>query len=412
MTHTQPLHDIQTNAGAEFIGYGPDESGAVEVAQAFGHYEAEYAAIRQRVGLMHLPHRAVLRFTGNDRQDFLHRMLTQDINPLKGGSTVRSFQLNQKGRVIADIIVHHGDEDTWLEMDRFDLPAVREMYESHLFVDDVTLEDWTDQRTALALHGPSSIDLLRTVCEEDPQPMADMPGTHHVLTLAGTRVTVYRWDTCGVMGFGLWVPTEQEAEVYQSLLSASGYELDQPDAQTDPIAAAEFAQRRRASLRGRPIGWSAFNTARIEAGSPIFHIDFGHDSLPGESGMLDEAVSFTKGCYLGQEIVARMKSLGHPKRVLVGLRVQGDQLPVAGAQVTEPVKDNTDTDTNSPTATHKIIGGVTSSAISPLLGNTPVVFAVMKWGHHTPGTSVLVPAEGGLVKADVQGLAFLTPPAG
>ncbi len=413
MTRTQTLHDIQTNAGAEFIGYGPDESGAVEISQGFGHYEAEYAAIRQRVGLMHLPQRAVLRFTGGDCKDFLHRMLTQDINSLKGGSTVRAFQLNQKGRVIADIIVHHGDVDTWLEMDRFDLPAVREMYESHLFVDDVKIEDWTDQRTALALHGPSSIDLLRAVCEEDPQTMADMPGTHHVLTLAGVKVTVYRWDTCGVMGFGLWVPSAKATEIYQSLLSASGYELEQPDAQTDPKAAAEFAQRRRASLRGRPIGWSAFNTARIEAGSPIFHVDFGHDSLPGETGILDVAVSFTKGCYLGQEIVARMQSLGHPKRVLVGLRVQGDQLPVAGTQVTEPAEDDNHkgNDTKSPAATHKIIGGVTSSAISPLLGHTPVVFAVMKWGHHSPGTNVLIPAEGGLVKASVQGLRFLDPAA-
>ena len=254
MSNNIRIYDLQLSAGAEFIGYGPDESGAVEVAQNFGRYEAEYAAIRQRVGLMHLPQRAVLRFTGGDRQDFLHRMLTQDINGLKGGSTVRAFQLNQKGRVIADILVHHGDEDTWLEMDRFDLPAVREMYESHLFVDDVAIEDWTDQRTALALHGPSSVDLLRAVCEEDPQPMADMPGTHHVLTLAGVKVTVYRWDTCGVMGLGLWVPTADAANVYQALLSASGYELDQPDSETDPKAAAEFARRRRASLRGRPIG--------------------------------------------------------------------------------------------------------------------------------------------------------------
>jgi len=415
MHDTRTLHDIQASAGAEFIAYGPAGGGAVEVAQGFGQYEAEYAAIRKRVGLMHLPHRAVLRFTGGDRKDLLHRMLTQDIKGLTGGSTVRAFQLNSKGRVVADIIVHHGDEDTWLEMDRFDLPAVRQVYESHLFTDDVTIEDLTDQRTALSLHGPSSVDLLRAVSEEDPQPMADMPGTHHVLTLAGVRVTVYRWDVCGVAGFGLWAPAEDAARVYQALLGASGYELDQPDAQTDPKAATQFAQRRRAGLRGRPIGWSAFNTARIEAGSPIFHVDFGHDSLPAETGLLDEAVSFTKGCYLGQEIVARMQSLGHPKRVLAGLRVQGGQLPVAGAQVTEPVDDGTadagDGDTSPPAATHKVIGGVTSSAISPLLGHTPVVFAVMKWGHHTPGTPVLVSAEGGLVQARVQGLGLLEPKA-
>jgi len=405
MSQTPTLHDIQSRAGAEFIGYGPDEAEAVEVAQGFGQYEAEYAAIRQRVGLMHLPHRAVLRLTGDDRQDFLHRMLTQDITGLKGGATVRAFQLNQKGRIMADILVHHGDIDTWLEMDRFDLPAVKAQYDSHLFADDVVIEDWADQWTSFALHGPSSVDLLRELSEEDPQRPADLPGTHHVLTLAGVKVTVYRRDTSGVVGLGLWVPKAQAAEVYQALLSASGYERDQPDPQTDPKAAAEFAQRRRASLRGRPIGWEAYNTARIEAGSPIFHIDFGHDSLPGETGVLDGAVSFTKGCYLGQEIVARMKSLGHPKRILVGLRVEGDGLPIAGSQVAEATADGAETPSESG-ATNQVIGGVTSSAFSPLLSHA-VVFAVMKWGKHTPGTEVRVLAEGGLVKASVQGLGFL-----
>lgn len=412
MPGPQALLDIQLKSHAEFIDYGPADGSSVQVAQGFGHYEAEYAAIRQRVGLIHLPHRAVLRLTGDDRKDFLHRMLTQEINALKGGATTRAFQLNQKGRIVADIIVHHGDEDTWLEMDRFDLPAVRDMYDSHLFADDVTLEDWTDQRTAFALHGPSSEALLKLISEEDPKPMAEMPGTHHVLTLAGVKVTAYRQDTCGVMGVGLWVPTESAADVYQALLSAAGFELDQPDAQTDPQAAAEFAQRRRASLRGRPIGWAAFNTARIEAGSPIFHVDFGQDSIPAETGLLDEAVSFTKGCYLGQEIVARMQSLGHPKRLLVGLQIQGDQLPAAGTQVTEPAEEDqnpTGNNTDTPAATHKVIGGVTSSAVSPILGHQPVVFAVMKWGKHTPGTDVLIPAEGGLVRAKVQGLRFLDP---
>jgi folate-binding protein YgfZ len=405
MTRTRTLQDLETRAGAQFIGYGPTE-GTVEVAEGFGHYEAEYAAIRQRVGLMHLPQRAVLSFTGADRQDFLHRMLTQDINGLTGGSTVRAFQLNQKGRVVADILVHHGDESTWLEMDRFDLPDVLKQYESHLFSDDVLIEDWTEKRMALALHGPSSLDLLRAVSEQDPQRMSDMPGTHHVLTLAGVKVTVYRRDMCGVPGFGLWVPPAKAAHVYGALLEASGYETDEPDHKTDPHAASEFAKRRRESLRGRPIGWSAFNTARIEAGSPIFHIDFGHDSLPAETGVLDEAVSFTKGCYLGQEIVARMKSLGHPKRVLVGLRIEGDDLPLAGAQVTEPA-DDTKQDTDAPITAHNIIGGVTSSAISPLLGQRPVVFAVMKWGRHTPGTHVLVPTETGPAEARIQPLRFL-----
>ena len=401
-------HETETHAGAAFMAYGPGE-GAAQVAEGFGQYEAEYAAIRQRAGVMHLPQRAVLSFTGDDRQDFLHRMLTQDINALKGGATVRAFQLNVKGRIIADLIVHHGDASTWLEMDRFDLPEVQKLYDHYLFADDVVMEDWTDRRTALALHGPASVKLLQAISAEDATPVADMPGTHHVLTLSGVKVTVYRWDVCGVPGFGLWAPSDQAAEVYQALLKASGYETDAPDPKTDPEAAAECAKRRRESLRGRPVGWSAFNTARIEAGSPFFHIDYGQDSLPAESGVLEKAVSFSKGCYLGQEIVARMQSLGHPKRLLVGLRIEADELPIAGAQVVEPVKVNSDEQPEPGATTHHIIGGITSSAVSPLLGQRPIAFAVMKWGHHTAGTQALVPCDQGLAPATVQALRFMEP---
>ncbi|MCC7406605.1 MAG: aminomethyltransferase family protein, partial [Phycisphaeraceae bacterium] len=141
------------------------------------------------------------------------------------------------------------------------------------------------------------------------------------------------------------------------------------------------------TILGRGIGWMAYNTARIEAGSPLFHVDFGPDSLPHETAILSQAVSFTKGCYLGQEIVARMQSLGHPKRLLVGLRLPDDRLPIAGSQVL--------------TADGQVVGAVTSSTLSPLLGQTAIALAVVKWGRHEPGTTLRVAAEGAIVDARV-----------
>ncbi len=144
-------------------------------------------------------------------------------------------------------------------------------------------------------------------------------------------MSAYRLDDTGAMGLHLFVPTDDAEMLYEKLLSAAGFD---PEADAEPDA--DYAQRRRETLRGRPIGWLAYNTARIEAGTPIFHVDFGHDSLPGETGLLDHAVSFNKGCYIGQEIVARMKNLGHPKRLLVGLKFPDQKLPVAGTQVPRP----------------------------------------------------------------------------
>ena len=386
--HLQPLHDLQQDAGAEFIAFGEGDA-ATPLVASFEQYEAEYAAIRSRVGVLHLPQRGLLRFTGDDRQDFLHRLLTQDINPMRSGDTRRSFQLNSKGRIVADLLVHHGDADTWLELDAVDIAPLRELLESRLFTEDVTIDDLTDQRTHLALHGPAAGALLQKLTDADTAPAVNTPGTHHVLPLLGRPTTVYRLDDAGAMGLHLLAPVEHAAELYQALLEHAGF-----DPQDDPNDPA-VAQRRRDTLRGRPIGWLAYNTARIEAGSPLFHIDFGPDSIPAETALLDQTVSFTKGCYLGQEIVARMQNLGHPKRVLVPLRFGADALPVAGAPVHVPAGPDEAATAGDP------VGAVTSSTLSPMLSHTAIAFAVVKWGRHTPGTTLAVPCEGAMAEATV-----------
>lgn len=442
------LKAFQEKAGATFMAVGVTADGQpVEMVDTFGEYEAEYSTIRRHVAILHEPQRALLRFTGADRKDFLHRMLTNEVNTLTGGQSRRAFQLNEKGRIVADVIVHHGDLDTWLELDAHDLPGLKKLLESRLFSEDVVIEDITATRAALSIHGPATLPLLRAVCADDPTAAFEMVGTHHVLTVraelelakpqagagatgdeSGVKVSVARWDPCGVPGMRLFVPTEHAEAVYRVLLDAAGFE-------TNVTADSAFAERRRASLRGRPIGWLAFNTARIEAGSPVFHVDFGPDSLPGETGIVSQAVSFKKGCYLGQEIVARMQNLGHPKKVLVGLRFEDDRLPIAGAAVMEPsaagaekkeedlakpqaVAHGTGDEAGASGGTNAapgpipgvipgapraamgaVVGAVTSSAVSPMLGGVAIALAIMKWGKHRPGTRVTVAAEGAIVNA-------------
>ena len=391
MDSTSGIDSIQRDAGAAFMAYGApggdgnDPGAAVRIVESFGEYEAEYAAIRKGVGIFHLPQRGLLRLTGADRRDFLHRLLTQDVNAMAPGRSQRAFQLNQKGRILADVIVHHGDADTWLEMDRFDVPALRELYDGRLFGEDVMLEDISDDRTMLALHGPAAGPLLASLCDADEaQRVLDGAGTHHVVTLAGGKATACRRDTCGVTGVQLFVPAEHAAPVYQALAEAvGGLAPDVDGGVTRPIA-------------GRGIGWLAQNTARVEAGCAIYHIDFGPDCLPHEVGTdaVSEAVSFTKGCYLGQEIVTRMHNRGHPKRVLVGLKCGDDRMPVAGSQVYS-------SDGGA------VIGAVTSSTVSPMLGNVAIALAMVQWDAREQGVEVRVPAEGGMVEAAVQGGRFL-----
>ncbi|MFW6060827.1 MAG: aminomethyl transferase family protein, partial [Phycisphaeraceae bacterium] len=101
------LHHVQCELGAQFMNFGPPpQEGGAQIVADFGRYEAEYGAIRQRVGILHMPQRGVLRLTGADRAEFLHRMLTCDLQRLAGGTTRRGFQLNDKGRIVADLMVH------------------------------------------------------------------------------------------------------------------------------------------------------------------------------------------------------------------------------------------------------------------------------------------------------------------
>jgi len=370
-------------AGASFLPFG-DGPEAPELVERFDGWEPEYAAIRKGVGLFHAAQRGILRLTGADRADYLHRMLTQTIDGMVAGTSIRSFVLSEKGRIIADVIVHHGDADTWLELDRVDAGPLAGWLENRLFAEDVAIEDFSGERVVLELHGPEAAGLLAAVAAdpERAREAAAAPGTHHVLELAGAGASVSRRDRCGVPGLTVMAVAEGAAGLHAALAEAGGGLI--PAVEAD--AAGGGAKR---AIRGRGIGWLAFNTARIEAGTPLYHVDFGPDALPGETGLLEAAVSFTKGCYIGQEVVARMQNLGHPKRLLVGLDLPDERLPIAGTPLTDEPGGNP-------------VGLVTSSTLSPLLGGRAIALGQVKWAHRQPGATLYVAAEGEEVAASVR----------
>lgn len=373
------LLSIHEQAGAGFIAYGPaDGTGVVQVVDTFGRYEAEYAAIRKGVGLMDLPQRGVIELSGDDRLAFLHQVLTHDTVSMAPGEVRRAFLLNRQGRIMADLLVIHDTSHTYLEVDAPGCPQLVAELEKYLFSEDVQIHNTSDQYHCLALHGPAGAALIAKVAGESatvPEPM------HQAwVTIGQHRCLVYRMDDTGSPGLHLAVPRDGAPAVYDTLARELGAEASD------------------AAFRGRsgPIGWMAYNTARIEAGVPIYHIDFGPDSLPHETGVLDQAVSFTKGCYVGQEVVARMQNLGHPKKVLVGLRFNDDRLPITGASVYETAGEDGSPGTE--------MGAVTSSTLSPKRGGQAVALGMVRWDLHKPGTHVLVAAEGGVVSATVVAL--------
>jgi folate-binding protein YgfZ len=177
-----------------------------------------------------------------------------------------------------------------------------------------------------------------------------------------------------------------------------------------------FAQQGQEGKRTlRAIGWAAFNATRIEAGRPLFGIDFdgappasampakqqrqGGESadasagmLPAETGLMHRAVSLNK-CYIGQEIVARMHARGQVARQIVGLRMEDDALPIAGAQVFDEAAN--------------LAGMVTSSTISPVLSNAAICLGHVKRPLFATGTRLRIPAEGEMRHAVVVDLPFV-----
>jgi folate-binding protein YgfZ len=285
-------------------------------------------------------------------------------------------------------------ERTLLETDVRLVEPLRLAFDKYLFGEQVNMANRVGQLHRLTLHGPGAAGLLQELGGPVLFPMkgAGFPAL-------GPDAAVFRDDVAGVPGFHLVVPSATVADLWSRLLQFS--------------AATELGKRRL-----RPAGWAAFNACRIEAGRPLFGIDFegapvptayparkqreeeaadapAPGVLPAETGQLLRAVSFTKGCYLGQEIVARMYARGQVARQIVGIRFETDHLPIAGA----PVLDDQ----------MNAVGVITSSTVSPLLSNQAVCLGYVKKPFMTPGSKVRVPAEGEVRAASVVTLPFVRP---
>ena len=408
MAHVSPLRDRHAQAEAVQSFYGPVES-QVEVVETYGELDFEYAALRKACVLLDQPQRGTIEIAGEDAPAFLGRMVTQDLASLEPLRWARSLWLGRKGRIVSDWCATRLDESG---VPRFvvdlDIHAARrtiETLDEYVIADDVELRDASDRTHRLALHGPTAALLLDEAGEGGAggEPSSLREGEACVRTIAGREALVLRCDTAGVPGFELVLASDAAVAVYTALL-----ELGQPingdgDGVSDP-GTGGLAGR----VKLRPAGWLAYNTARIEAGTPLFNIDFGDESLPAELGerAFEARVNMEKGCYLGQEVVARMHNLGQPKQVLVGLRPSGDNLrdergrarqPIGGERVYEAGGTGGDP-----------IGVVTSSTISPMRGGEPICFAVVRSKHAVDGRGVELQAEGVRLSATIRrSLAFM-----
>lgn len=415
MARPSPLLSQHQLAEALLSPYGPAEH-AIQVVQTFGEIDIEYAAVRKGAILLDEPHRAWVEVLGADRVEFLNRMITQDLKGFAAFSSRHAFWLSRKGRIDADLRLVNLPDRMLIDVDAFAAQRTVEGLSAYVITEDVTIVDRSDALHRLSLHGPQARAALAKVSKPvagGGPGLADLlPNQSCVVSAAGVEIVVDRVDLTGEVGLGLAVPKEAVRTLYDQFLEAGGYANGHV-----PGGAAVPTQ---GELHLRPAGWAAFNTARIEAGTPVYYLDFGPDSLPAETGVLASRVSFTKGCYLGQEIVARMHALGAPKQQVVALRLPGPKpapvltdstldyqpptvpQPITGAQVFAAPAGGVANGSPRPSDLGDPVGAITSSAISPMLGGVPVCLAVVKSKHAGSGTGLFVECEGELLPTSVQ----------
>jgi folate-binding protein YgfZ len=375
-----PLLELHRRNEAEFQGYG-----GVEIVCTFGEPQAEYSALHKGCAAMDLPQRGILRVEGKDRLEFLNRLVTNQLinkeskKPISAGEGVYSFLLNQKGRIVSDVNILERGEFTYLETDGRLVGALETELKKYLFRDKVTMAPQIEPLHEFALHGPLAAAIFGEMAPDlaVPGQLGSVSGR-----ILDTDVTVWRDDVTGAPGLFLIVASEAAEAFWKKLLER----FSRPES-----LAASAAQ---GSKRGVwPCGWAAFNATRIEAGRSLFGIDFDQTVLPAETGQFGRAVSVTKGCYVGQEVVARMYARQQVPRMIVGIKMELDALPVAGASVFDGEQNR--------------IGQITSSTIAPIMSNAAICLAMVKKPFFASGTKLHIAAEGSIRVGFVVDLPFV-----
>ena len=285
------------------------ESSGHESVRAFMMREIEYGAMAKGVGLADRSERGLIEVRGADRLEWCHNLLTNQIKTLGPGDGAYTFAVNLQGRIVFDCVVMVRPEEIWLDLDRSFVESAIAHLGKYIVVEDVELADRSDEFVRLGLAGPKMGDVMAALGASNA---AKMPWWGHaVIGWDGVEIPFLRHDFCGPPGVELFVPTEHAQRIWSALTTMD------------------------IGVKVVPAGRDAVETHRIESGIPRSGFEIHEKVVVGETLQLERAVSFTKGCYLGQEVVERMRSRGSLARCLVGFEIDGSSVPPVGAEVHE-----------------------------------------------------------------------------
>lgn len=353
-----PLRATELNLGATFGLFD-----GWEMAEGYSDHKLEHLAVRDSVGVVDLSHHGAIKIFGGEAAQFLNGMVTNNVKELGPGGGVRAAFLTGHGKVRAFCRILGLDDGYIVITDPGTHEGVFKYVFPFTYAGDFKVEDVSDSYRLLSVQGPKSHLVMKEICFE-PVPMLD---EHHSFStlIAGHRALVARASHTGEDGYDIFVPQNALADVWDFILLKG---------QFHSIVA---------------FGLRALDSLRIEAGIPVYGVDVDETNMMLEAGLAD-AVSFTKGCYTGQEAVAMATYRGHVSKKLAGLAVSGALVPTRGDVIRKDGKD---------------IGLVTSALNSPSLASV-IALAYLKYGSFDVGTTVEIQTQQDPVEARVVELPF------
>lgn len=360
MANTLSLHELHVATGA-FV----EEVCGWLLPVHYGDPVAEHRAVRKAAGLVDRSLVGKVEVTGRDRVSFLQGMLTNDLKGLVPGQGCPAAFLDAHGKVHALLTVFVLADRLLLELPPGMTEKTLQTLDKFLISEKASFADVTDAFALFALHGPEAAVVL---AKATGSAVSLSPYQHVERTVAAIPLRLCRVDELGVPGFHVWVASEHAANLWRSLIETG---------QAHGL---------------RPVGGTALAALRVEAGVPCFGHDVDETTLLVEAP-LEHLVSYTKGCYIGQEIVARIKYRGHVNRFLTGLTLDEAEIPEPGVPVFAEGKE---------------IGRVTS-AVSSIALERPIALAYIRREHLDPGTPVTVKHHETIIPARVTALPFVHP---
>jgi folate-binding protein YgfZ len=351
---TAELEAVERARGAQCVAVEERE-----LPVRFSDLQSEWSAVRQRCGLLDPRFRGLLRVNGADRASFLQGMLSNEVAKLQPGEGTYAALLTQQGKLVSDLRVYVLADEVWLDVPAARADAVRAALERFLIADDVEFVADDAWAPLVVIEGPHAARVLVAVAGESMEGVP--PFTHRELRFDGAMVRAAAVSHSGESGYLIYGPPAVASKLWEHCHAAGA----------------------------EPVGMDALHVLRVEAGIPWYGRDMDESMLVSEVG-IESAISYRKGCYLGQEVVERIAARGQVHRKLMGLVCEGTSVPAPESKLVVAGNE---------------VGWITSAVWSPAR-ETVVALGYVKRECWDVGTEVRVTSPAGETIARVAALPF------